>query len=66
MRRHLASLRSICETFGGKPAYCVCGQKASNAVHFSSKEYNTLVQDKGRLVEWRGMTVDSQDNWRDE
>ena len=60
MRRHLASLRSICETFGDKPAYCVCGQLAYNTLyHFSGTEYETLSKEK-QLVEWRGMTVQKE------
>lgn len=55
--RHVAILRSICETFGGKPAYCVCGLKASDPIHFSRKEYNDLSKRK-RLTEWRGLTVE--------
>jgi len=63
VRKHLASLRSICETLGGKPAYCVCGKQVEDgAVHFTTRQYNRLAKLK-RLVEWRGMTVDSKDGF---
>lgn len=55
--RHLAILRSICETFGGKPAYCVCGKKADSVILFSSEEYDKLAK-ANKLTEWRGMTIE--------
>ena len=57
MPRHLAILRSICETLGGKPAYCQCGKQVSDKIHFSSAELNTLEAEK-KLIQWRGLTVD--------
>jgi hypothetical protein len=62
VRRHLAILRSICETFGGKPAYCCCGLKADAPVHFTDQEYKQLAKEN-RLIDKNNMTVDSHDGF---
>jgi hypothetical protein len=56
MKRHLAMLRSICETLNGGRAHCACGKPVSDDIHFKSKEYNALSKDK-KLTEWRGMII---------
>lgn len=43
MDKHLASLRSICETFDKngemtKPAYCVCGKPIEDPIHYKKEE----------------------------
>lgn len=40
--RHVASLRSICETFGGKDPYCTCGKVYNDPIHFTRKEIDKL------------------------
>lgn len=62
--RHLAMLRSICETLPGvngvcKPAYCTCGKPCADPIHFTTKEYNKL-RKLGVLTTWRGLTVDQE------
>jgi len=36
--KHIAQLRSICETFNGGVAHCTCGKPVNDPIHFSSKE----------------------------
>lgn len=41
--RHVASLRSMCETFGTNGQFmCVCGAKVSDKIHFRTKEIDKL------------------------
>ncbi len=58
--RHLAILRSLCETLDGGPGYCQCGRSTNSDMHFTSEEYDQLQAD-GQLVQWRGLTVAKAD-----
>lgn len=42
--RHVASLRSICETLGpnGKKPHCTCGKVYNDPIHFKTKELDVM------------------------
>lgn len=59
MPRHLAMLRSICETLGGKPGHCICGKRIDDKEHFSTGEYDHLSRSM-KLTTWRGLQVNKE------
>jgi len=38
MEKHIAMLRSICETFNGGTAYCTCGKPCKDKIHYTTTE----------------------------
>lgn len=50
--RHVASLRSICETLGknwGETAHCICGRLVLDPIHFKNAEFEGLTPE-GKLA----------------